>query len=239
MTVLSAVQQASMRIGVSRPDQLYAGTSRTQQELAAMANDVAAMIAFESGHDWTALKTVGTITGDGAALSFALPSDYRRMLKKARLWPSASPNAPFTHVPDTDTWFGMITQSFQPVIGMWTLIGDEIHIRGGGNNTPMGTGETAQFYYLSRSIARNGSGTAKTVFTEDTDTFRLDERLLTKGIIWSWKKQKRQDYAEDLNDYQDLLAERIGADKGSNIIVVGRQTAPDDWVYAFPGTVGI
>ncbi|UXN69911.1 hypothetical protein N8A98_22330 [Devosia neptuniae] len=140
MTVLSAIQRASSRMGIARPDQVFGGTSPTQLRLQDTVNDVAAMIAFDSGRDWTMLKTLGTFAGDGATLGFPFPDDYKRMLKKAKLWPSASPNSPFTYYPDSDTWLGTQVQSFQPVVGAWTILGGLVQIRVGGPLRPWAWG---------------------------------------------------------------------------------------------------
>lgn len=239
MTALSIVQDASLRIGVAYPDELFAGTSRVLRQLRSVLNDAARMVAFDAGHDWTALKALATLTGDGVALAFDMPADYRRMLKKATVWPSDNPYAPMIHYTDTDEWLGMLSQAFPPLSGAWTLIGDQMHIRQGGSSNPLATGVTAKFYYLSAYYAKAAGGSAKAAFDADEDTFRLDERLLTLALIYRWKQAQGQDYAEEMADYQAALAERIGADKGSNIFTVGgRTTTALDLGWAYPGVLG-
>ena len=238
MTALSIVQGASRKIGVARPDQMFGGITDTQYELQEYLNDAVAMVAFDCGHDWTALKALATITGDGS-LSFDLPADYRRMLKKATLWPSATPYWPYTHCADTDEWLAMLSQAFPPLTGAWTLIGGQIHIRVGGSTSPLGTGDTAQFYYLCSKYAKNAAGVAKAEFTADDDAYRLDERLLKLAMIYKWKQGHLQDYAEELSDYENALSERIGGDKGSNMFSVGgRRVTAFDASIAYPGVLG-
>lgn len=237
MTVLSVVQQASTKIGVAYPDQLFSGATQVMRELQEAVNEAAKMIAFDAGHDWSKLKVLATFTGDGVALGFDLPSDYMKMLKKARLWPINSPYAPYTHYSDTDTWLGTQVQSFQPLIGAWTIIGEQVQIRVGGNNAAVANGDTVQFYYLTKNIVKDNAGLPISDFMADTDTFRLDERLLKLALIYKWKQAKGQDYAEEMSDYENALFQQIGTDKGSNILVVGSQRAPGDLNFAFPGTI--
>lgn len=237
MTVLSAIQGASLKIGVTRPTVIFASTVREHQELAELANDCARMIAYDSGHDWTRLKTLGTFTGDGATPAFDLPTDYQRMLKKARLWPSASPTSPYRHYTDTDEWLGDLVQGFVGVSGAWTIIGEDVHIRVGGSTSYLENTATAKFYYLTKYHSRNNSSVAIEAFTADTDVFKLDERLLKLAIIYRWKQDKGQDYAEHLSDYENALAEQIGNDKGSNILVLGTRRSPAGAEYAFPETI--
>lgn len=234
MTILSVCQNAALAIGVERPDAVMASTTRSLQELASLAQKCARMIAFETGHDWTALKTLATIAGDGATLSHDLPSDYKRMLKKATVWSSADPFMPFTHYADTDEWLGYQLQALTPVTGAWTLIGSKIELRRGGSSTPIPDGETAKFYYITDLIV----SPSKTTFTADSDTFVLDENVLELALIYRWKQGKGQDYAEELSDYQDALAQAIGSDKGSNILKVGRRSIASTAGYAYPYPLG-
>jgi len=237
MTILEVARGVALKIGVTVPSVLYSSTDRELVELGEVLNESAAMIAYDSGHDWTKLKTLGTLTGDGTALQFSYPTDYKRMLKKARLWPSATPYAPLVHYSDTDEWLGLQVQNFQAIVGAWTLIGDYIEVRISGPTDPLATGDTVKFYYLTSKYAANTGGTPQTSFTADTDVFRLDERVLKLAAIYKWKEGKGQDYAESMADYNAALAERIGADKGSNILVVGKQRS-NSAEYAFPGVLG-
>lgn len=236
MTVLEVAQGVAKRIGVSVPSVLYAGTDREQVELAECLNETAAMIAFDCGHDWTKLKTLNTYTGTGAALGFDLPSDYRRMLKKAAVW-SSSTDGPMTHIVDTDEWLQMQVEDFTPVAEMWTIIGEQMQIRDGGATTALASGVTAKFYYISSKYAKDSGGTAKISFTADNDSFRLNERLLKLAAIYKWKEAKGQDYGEALADYETALAEQIGNDKGSSILIVGRQRSRFGADTAFPRAV--
>ncbi|MGL9687473.1 MAG: hypothetical protein ACQBVK_01605, partial [Candidatus Phytoplasma sp. TWB_XP] len=126
----------------------------------------------------------------------------------------------------------MEEQKFQQTVGGWTIIGDQIQIRPIVPNAA-----TVRFYYLSNLIAKTADAQRIPAFMADTDTFRLDERVLKLGIIWQWKANKGQAYAEDMTNYEEALAYAIGADKGSNVLEVrrGRLTA-EAWPY--PGVLG-
>lgn len=231
MTILSTIQQACSVLGLPIPTGVLSSTQREHIELRDLANEMAQRIAFD-GHDWTLFKSLATLTGNGVDGSFPFPSDYKRMLKKARLWPSSSPYSTLTHYPDTDTWLGMQVQNFRPTIGGWTIIGDRIFI-----DPPLQTLSTVKFYYLTDRIVTASNGTTKTNFTSDTDTFRLNERVLRLGIIWQWRANKGLPYAEDLSTYEDALSMLQGSDKGSNILTIGQQRWPSNFEYAFPGVI--
>lgn len=231
MTILSVCQQVAPVIGLKIPTAVMASTEREHLELAALANEMAERIAFDLSYDWTMLKRVATITGDGLADGFDLPDDYKRMLKKARIWPSSSPYASLTHYPDSDQWLGMEVQNFQQLIGAWTLIGSQIFVK-----PVMTLGNTIKFFYIHNQIVKKADGTPQTGFLADEDVFVLPERILKLGMTWQWKANKGQQYAEDLSNYEDALSSVIGGDKGSNILTVGRQRYPSADM-AFPGVI--
>jgi hypothetical protein len=228
MTILAVCQDAAAVIGLEVPTLVFGSTEREHVELGALANEMAKRIAFDT-HDWTLLKTVATITGTGSAEDFALPSDYRRMLKKARLWPSSSPYSSLTHYPDADEWLGISVQAFTPVIGAWTLLGGRIAIK-----PTLASAATVKYMYLSNAII---AGADATQFIADEDTFKLDERVLKLGMIWQWRANKGVPYAEDMENYEAALAYAIGADKGSNILTIGTKRMSGADRTAYPGTI--
>lgn len=231
MSILSVIQQVCPVIGLNVPTAVFSQTDRELVELQALSNEMALRIAFDT-RDWTKLKALCTLTGDGSTVGFDLPDDYQRMLKKARVWPSATPFAPYTHYPDTDQWLGITVQNFRSIIGAWTMLGEQILIK-----PAMANLSTAQFYYITNLIIKDVGGTPKAAFTADDDVFRLDERVLKLGMIWQWKANKGLAYAEDMSTYEDAIAVSAGADKGSNILVVGRGRSPVDTDIAFRGVI--
>jgi hypothetical protein len=235
MTVLSIVQQACPVIGLAVPTALFGQTDDTSVQLQGAINEVASMVAFDSGHDWVKLTATATITGDGASTAFNMPSDYRRMLKKARLWPSSSPFAPYTHYPDPDVWLGIQVQLWTPVIGAWTIIGSQINIL-----PTLANAATVKYMYMQNTPVRSSGNAAQTQFLADNDTYLLGERLLKLAFIYHWKQNRGQDFSEALVDYQNSLAEHIGNDKGSKVLTVGQSRMPNGRIgdVAFPNVLG-
>jgi hypothetical protein len=78
---------------------------------------------------------------------------------------------------------------------------------------------TATFAYLDKNCVALKSGGFGDSFTDDGDSFALDERLLKLGMIWQWKAQKGTAYAEDMGTYGDALQTAMGKDSPSPIII--------------------
>lgn len=230
MSVLTAIQRACPKLGLEVPVAVFSSTERELVELAEIANDAAEEIS--KAYDWQALKTVATLTGDASTEDFSQPTDYHRQLLKTKLWSSTRPGSPLEHVPDADTWLGIVTSGLTVSTGQWTIYGGFVRIR-----PAMALAETAKFFYITKNRVDPASGSNKEFFTLDDDVFLLDESVLRKAIIWKWKESKGLPYAEAMADYEIALAEAIGRDKGSKILIVGMQRLPSGWEYAYPGVV--
>lgn len=229
MSVLAVAQDVCREVGLAVPSAVMSSTDREYVELARMVNKQAKAIA--RSHYWELLKTVATITGDGATEAHALPSDYDRMLQTSELW-SSSLEAPLTHIADANRWLGLDVQSFDFVVNAWTKYGGQIHIK-----PALASAVTAQYFYQSNLIFSPNSGSNIAVSTADDDTFRLDDELLTLAMIWQWRENKGLPYAEDLANYERRLAKLIKDDKGARILRIGRQRMPTDIETAYPQTI--
>lgn len=233
MSVLSAAQSAAIRLLGEKPNSLFSpvsGNIKFANELADLATDVA--VDIMKAHDWRALTKLCTLTGDGTNLGFSLPSDYDRMPVKSAVHSATWEKWRYERAQDLDQWRDILTFSGTGVPGWWIILGGQMQISQ-GNGVPLPTGEKALFYYISNYIVAN-----KSAFTLDTDAFVLDERLLTLGLIWRWRAQKRQEYGEDMKNYEIALAQQIGHDKGSRIIAVGPARNRYNVTTAYPGALG-
>jgi hypothetical protein len=210
-----------------KPTTLFSSTDEFAMELAELASDVAIDIA--RGYDWRKLMKLATVPGDAVNIAFSLPTDYDRMPKKAHVHSLSWKTAEFAPVRDLDAWIYLQDNAISGTPGNWIILAGQFQVF-----PVMPIGETARFYYLSNKIVAGGT---KTAFALDADTFDLSERLLTLGLIWRWRSQKRMEYAEDLANYELALSQEIAKDKGSNILTVGRQRVREGSTIAFPGVI--
>lgn len=231
MTVLDACSDAAIEL-VGRPlTTLFSTTDQFAQELRLTANKAAR--AIQKAHDWRALTTLNTITGDGTSLGFDLPADYDRMPVKADLFYNSTAGR-LTRARDLDQWLDMQVRNQSAIIGCWVLLGGQVQI------FPVQIdGQVIKHYYQSKYVVTAADPVAnKEKFTLDTDTFRLSERLLTLDIIWRWRAMKRLEYAEDMQNFQIALNEEAGRDKGSRILTIGRVRLPSGTNIAYPFAIG-
>lgn len=232
MTVLTACQQAAVKLNQTQPTSVFSTTDAFAAQLALAANEAAEAIL--AGYDWQKLKTLATLTGDGASEEFDLPTDYARMPKKAKVHSATWQNALFVQATDEDGWLYTKDIGITGTPGKWIILGGQFQVF-----PAMPVGETARFYYISNLIAGTSAGAAltKTSFTDDADVFFLNEKLLRLGIIWRWRADRRMEYAEDLTNFEIAMAEEYGGDKGSRNLTVGRVRVPASVDIAYPGTI--
>ena len=207
MTLLTAVQSAAIRVIGRAPAAVMSSVDQIAIELRDLAGDVAIDIARSA--EWRALVEVGTMAGGS---SFPLPADYDRMMTAARVQDGTSWFWGYSEYASVDDYIAATTgQLALADPGGWIILGGEMRF------WPATTG-TATFPYLSKMLVRSEIGARKETFTADDDVFVLDERLLTLGLVWRWRQQKRLEYAEDLETYGFALAERQNADKGARVL---------------------
>lgn len=229
VSILTLIQQVCKRsLGIEPPDNVFASTDRTAQELAEVANAALDMIGRIQ---WRKMLQRATYAGDGSTTDYDLPSDFGWMPDDQNVW-SSTAQIPYLPVRSTDDWLAMDVRDFNPGTNAWIIYGGQIHF------TPaLDSGENAYHYYQSTALVQPASGTAKSTFTLDTDTFRISDELLKKAIIYLWKQDKGLPYAEFLNDYEILKEKLIARDKGATIIRQGRMRWPKGVNLAYPLSV--
>lgn len=214
MTILQAMQSASIRLVGEKP-QVFFGSSETfELEIVDLINEVAKDICQQA--DWQALTKIRDIAGDGTTEVFALDDDYDRQLVVTDIQDTASWFWNYQHVENMNNFIFYKNRDFgliQP--GIWSIFGNAI------NFFPApATGATATFPYISTGYARfDGAAFTSPAFENDTDTFEIrgGERLLTLGLIWRWRENKKLDYTGDQEAFATLLDQLAAKDKGSNV----------------------
>lgn len=226
MSFLTAAQSAAIRLVGRRPQGFFSSTDTFELEICDLATEVAADLMKEN--DWRILTKLQEVTGNSVLTSFDLPTDFDRMPIKAAVFRPDWNAYSYQPVGDLDQWRNIVNGAPTGAPGSWIILGGQMQIY-----PAIASGSKAQFYYISKNVVLTGT-TPSAAFTTDDDKFVLDDRLLTLGLIWKWRAQKRIEYAEDMANYEKALAEIAGRDKGSRIHVEGRPTFNQNAGRAYP-----
>lgn len=206
MTVFSAISSAMIRTVGEKPRAAYSEQRGTAMEMAELANEVARDIV--AGHEWSGLLETATFMDTGPD-GVPLPSDFDRMPIGGYLDNGNLSMQAYEQVSNLSVWNDLRDDTFPVGGGRWMIYDGKLHVM---------PASTLSMAYLSRNYALDTDGAAKPAFDADTDSFRLDERLLTLGLVWRWKAQKGLTYAEDLATYEMALSQAQTRDGGARII---------------------
>ena len=231
MSVLTVVQEALSELGLERrPAAIYGVDDDTEIELIDIIHDVAQSIA--DGYSWQALSRRYTYTGDGSTEDFDLPPYFDGLPSGMQVWTTRL-QYPLRRVPDLDAWEEISIRNYDYVSGVWTVYNNQLHIR----PAPAAT-ETVSFYYRDRRYAISSTGsTLKAEFDDDSDEFRLPERLLKLGLVWRYRSMKGLPYEENLATYNEALAQEIHKDRLPQVITLNRARGFRGVKRAYPNTL--
>lgn len=210
MPILPALQSAALRLYGRKPAIFFGSGEQFEAELCDWANEVARDIAEK--HDWQALVRVQTFSGNGEVTAYDMPQDYDRQLLRSEVQTGGGYAWGYQHVPDINDFLAIKEDGFTPYPGVYCIYGNQMHVF-----PAPATGSSAVYPYLSKNIARGNGGALKPQFTDDTDDFLLPDRLLTLGIIWRWRENKKLDCTADEDAFNEALSLYTARDKGSRI----------------------
>ena len=208
MTVLSAANSASIRVIGTNLAALFSSTDQVAVEFRDLINDVAQDIV--DAHDWRDLTKIATFTGDGVTAAFNPPADFGRMAQGSYIDDPDVWLWGYCAIPSMNEWMRRTGRAWISP-GGWIRFGGQFHFH------PAPSGDAA-FPYVSSQWVRSEGGAPQAAFLTDSDTFVLDERLLTLGLVWRWRAQKGLDYSEDMATYELGLSQAMTWDAGARVI---------------------
>lgn len=212
MTILSAMQSASIRLKGEKPAVFFTSSDTFELEIVDLINEVAADIC--KYHDWQGLTKIASFNGDGKTEVFPFPADYDRQLLYSVVQDINHWMWGYTHVTDLNTFLAQRYMTFGTNPGIWTIYDNSMHFIPAPSN-----GNNATYPYISLNYSSDASNVKKPSFDADTDDFviRGGERLLTLGLIWRWRENKKLDYTGDQEAFTMALEQLAARDKGSSV----------------------
>lgn len=220
MTLLTCVQDAMSLCGLSAPTQVYGTNDPTTAQFVALAQVEGDELS--RFHDWRALKTAFTITGDGTTTLWTLPAAFDRFMSGEILWSNDSAGELLDLVSDQEL-VALKAQETDPSDSVWRLIGNQVEIWPALDNGEIVSTEYRSAYWI---LDNNGT-TRKARWTADADTAVVPERLITLGLVWRWKQAKGFDYSESFRSYQFERQRAAGVDGGSPTIQISETSRAD------------
>ena len=219
MTILQLVQDAAEEVGTTVPSELGSSIDGDSRQWLRLVK--------KTGRDlnrrgqWNILKREFRFTGADLTLDtsqtpnrqyIALPPEFSSFGGASSLWDDTldvQANGPLLNEQQLAV-LARETTSSRPY---WWLRDGKIWIY-------PNQGSTRKFIYILQSdqwVTPSQSTFASTI-GNDSDTTVFDDELFTLGLIYRWRHRKGLSYAEDKADYEMMLQERAGADRGERTV---------------------
>lgn len=211
MTALTVIQNACPRLGITAPTAVFGSTDDQTIQLRNLMNQEGINLSKggDTDHAWQALTVQQTFTSVAATIQTgAVPSDFGFFINDT-MW-NRTTRIKMTGPVGAEEW-----QTYQ-AIAIIALPNAVFRFRGNDllvYPTPV-AGGTVAYEYVSKNWALSSSSVAKAAMTADDDTSRIDEELLTIGVIWRFLAAKGLDYGETFRTYQLAVTKAVARDGG-------------------------
>jgi hypothetical protein len=211
-TCLQMIQSACRRIGILAPNAALTSADQQIIQIVELANEEGQELAER--YPWQQLQTEATFTTLAAQLQGSLATiapNYKYIVDNT-IWNRTLRRPVYGPKSQQDWQQNKATQINGP-FNAYRIMGDSINFY----PTPA-AGQICAFEYISRNWITTNAGTGSAIWTNDADTPKLDDQLITLGIIWRWKQAKGLDYAEDFAKYERRVADAMGRDASKPIL---------------------
>ncbi|MEI2296787.1 phage adaptor protein [Ensifer sp. MJa1] len=198
MTLLSVINEVCDIVSLDRFESIYGSNDPNAETMVALAQEAGEEIARRS--DWRRLlkQQVAIIS------PMTLPADYQRMTPGGAV--RTASGTCFRPIANSSQWAIVDgTASAQPY---FFLRASQILF------SPAAAGVGAVVDYVSKNWVLGDPYEERDTLKADDDGTVFPERLLCKGILWRWKRQKGLPYDDSLAEFEADLLQEINADRG-------------------------
>lgn len=230
MSLLSLCQSAARRLNVTVPSLIVGNTDETAMLLLALASEEG--VSLMRRYPWQVLITEKTFTTVAAdEQTGAIPTDFDRILPESMFNRTTRRRVagPLSY----DEWQRAKATLVTYVNPTFRIRGDALLM---SPNPP--AGETVAYEYVSKNFCKTSGGTGQADWAADTDLGRVDEGLMTLGLIWRFRQVKGLSYGEDMELYERRVSDaemrdggkpRLSSDCGTLDRMATKLQVPETW----------
>lgn len=212
MSLLTMIRRVSRKVINQTPSVVASATDATTLLLLELAQEEGEQLARFG--DWRALraeKTFTTVATEDQSASTPIPTDWAGFIddtfwnrsRRMRLYGPAT----------AEEWQRWKAGSTFPVTGTFYFRGTSLLIQ----PTPS-AGNTIAYEYRSKNWCQTSGAVAQDAWANDTDTGRLEERLMGLGVIWRYRQNRGLDWQTDYDKYQFEVEQALSKDQPRKVI---------------------
>ena len=209
-TLLEMINSVQAQSGFLELDAISGNTDPDVKQLLAIANR--AQREIRDYYFWPQLRKTIDISLNTDQFEYGLPDDFRSLVPDS-VWELDGNKPAQFPVPDSQ-WYMYRFSGFST--------GGCIRIKRVGSNIQVqgqNDGDDVSLEYISHYAIKDSNDLLKESFTDDNDTWLLDDRLLELGIQAHWAETKMLPQAGRwYANYMNKMSEAIGRSEGSQII---------------------
>jgi len=206
MTLLEIVQTVCLRRGLEKPTAVIGSPKVEYRQMGGLATEVCEYLASLDG--WQGQirdANITTIAGSGQGdLKTLLADDGFQNIVGNKIF-NRTTNRQLIGPVDSESWQYQQHVAEDVVEDQFRIQANRLYLH---TNQP--AGESLRFEYYSKYLVMSSLNVRKPAFTADTDTFRLDDRLIVAGLLAYWLRSKGMPYAAEEAAFQGMV-DRLGA----------------------------
>ena len=227
MSLLTLIQSVTPRIGLPKPTAVISNTDEQIIQLLEIAQEEGEELA--SRFPWSKMVFQNTFTVAASQdqglfnSTIVTAGDYDYMIPET-FW-NQTTTVPFQGPLSVQEWETRLALGVTGPFPAWLERAGRMYL----NPTPTLGTETGAFEYKSTFWCESSGLTGQAKWAADSDIGRLDERIMSLGVIWRWKEQKGLSYGENFTKYEKRVLDAYARDGGRPILNSGgrRVTGPN------------
>lgn len=218
MSLLQIVKDACDELSLPRPTVVINSTDQQVRKLLRLANDEGRSLAKR--HAWQALTSEHTFTTTATATQLtasALPTDLGWVVPET-MWNRTSRRR-VTGPLSNQEWQETLGNTVVQVNPAFRIRSNTILI----SPAPT-TGQDIYYEYVSKNWCQASGGTTRSAWGTDSDTGRIDENLMTLGLVWRFRASIGEPYDAALAAYEREVLDAIMRDGSRPRLNMGQQS---------------
>lgn len=216
-TINSEVDDAAIECGLGLRTSSWLGeTSDTAREFVRFIPAIARDLLDR--HDWSGASTEAMVGGPSAVTVWPRPANFNRLQRGDNAVYEISPNRrPVLPIAIDGAWREMTT---------WGLAGAQRFYRrtaaGFEFYQPLPANGSIAIQYVTNNWIEGG----KSAWDNLADVPVFPSQLIRFGLIYRWRRQKGMRYADEMAEYEAILARAIAEDRPRRTISIGNDVTP-------------
>jgi hypothetical protein len=206
LTCLQIIQATCRRIGILAPNTAVSATDQQIIQLVELCNEEGQELADRI--QWQALQSetvFTTVASETQGAMEALSSGFKYLINDT-IW-NRDLRRPVYGARSEQEWQQQKAMQLNGPFNSFRIFQGNLLFY-----PAPPAGQTCAYEYASSDWVSKSVGGTASVWTNDLDTPKLDDKLIILGTIWRWKAAKGLDYAEDFAKYERKVNDAIGRD---------------------------